>query len=513
MVGGLILFSAGPAAALLLHRLSVAPQRASAGTTVAGSTAARSAAAPTYLGPADLHAAYSLPGTGAPHQTIAVVSAYDDPTAASDLRTYLSTFKLSACGAARGCFRKVNQAGQSRPLPSSDPTGGTWVTESALGTEVARAVCQSCSILLVEAKGADNADFAAAVATAARMGAQTIETSFAAPEQAGDAATYGPSYSHPGSVVVAATGDSGDTGGATFPAALPGVIAVGGTSLRFNRNGYYGSESAWSSDVGSSGSGCSLYTAAPSWQAGQAASVGCGTKRAVADLSAVASPGALAYISNVQGTRGGGWYPAQGTSLSSPVIAGAIGLAGGGSGSSAALLYARAHSQPRDFHDVTAGETPGCTGQPICAARRGYDGPTGLGSPRGLGAFFPSGGAINPRHPYVTASAGHGRITVSQRFTATLGLSSRNPFAVTATVVVRSARRLRIGRHVQTVTFAVSRVKLSPLERTSVRLQIARAYRGLVPAGSSLAVTVALSVRGTRGRSHSFTQRFSLYRR
>ena len=41
--------------------------------------------------------------------------------------------------------------------------------------------------------------------------------------------------------------------------------------------------------------------------------------RAVADISAVAAPGALVYISNVQGTKGGGWYPAEGTSLSSPV--------------------------------------------------------------------------------------------------------------------------------------------------------------------------------------------------
>ena len=183
----------------------------------AGQPVARAAAAATDLAPSDLQAAYSLPSIGAPGQTIAVVSAYDDPTAASDLSKYLSAFKLPACTAAHGCFRKVNQSGQAAPLPPTDPTGGNWITESALGTEIARGVCQSCSILLVEANGANQADLATAVNTAARLGAQVIETSFSPPEVAGDSTTYRADYTHPGSVVVAASGDNGLNGRGHLP--------------------------------------------------------------------------------------------------------------------------------------------------------------------------------------------------------------------------------------------------------------------------------------------------------
>src|SRR5208283_5922759 len=64
--------------------------------------------------PADLRSAYDLPwesaGSG---QTVAIVDAYDDPNAESDLATYRSRYGIPACTTADGCFKKVNQSGGS----------------------------------------------------------------------------------------------------------------------------------------------------------------------------------------------------------------------------------------------------------------------------------------------------------------------------------------------------------------------------------------------------------------
>src|SRR5712691_8847800 len=72
--------------------------------------------APTGLGPADFASAYKLsPSTGGSGQTIAIVDAYDDPSAESDLGVYSAQYGLPACTTANGCFMKVNQNGGSNP--------------------------------------------------------------------------------------------------------------------------------------------------------------------------------------------------------------------------------------------------------------------------------------------------------------------------------------------------------------------------------------------------------------
>jgi hypothetical protein len=38
-------------------------------------------------------------------------------------------------------------------------------------------------------------------------------------------------------------------------------------------------------------------------------------------------------------------------------------------------------------HDVTSGANGSCGGSYLCTAMRGYDGPSGLGTPNGIGAF------------------------------------------------------------------------------------------------------------------------------
>jgi hypothetical protein len=42
-----------------------------------------------------------------------------------------------------------------------------------------------------------------------------------------------------------------------------------------------------------------------------------------------------------------------------------------------------------DMYDITTGINGGCTKLYLCEARKGYDGPTGWGTPDGTGVFTP----------------------------------------------------------------------------------------------------------------------------
>ncbi len=473
------------------------------GLVVAICVTAAPAPAAASLTPNQIHAAYSLPRTGAAGQTIAIVSAYDDPGVQADLNAYTRRFGIPACTVANGCFRVLNQSGARSPLPPRD-TGGQFITESSIGVEVARGVCQSCSIMLVEASSFAPGDLSAAAATAARAGAGAVVTTFNIGDDPADA-QYAPDFTHPGSVVVAAAGDGGYDGAPTFPASLPGVLAVGGTRLRLTPQGGYRGESAWAQTT----SGCSLFERAASWQAALAASAGCGSGRAVADLAAVASPGPLVHIQDLGSPCGPSWCEAEGTSVSAPIIAGVIGLAGSGGSSEVKRLYTHARRDPGAFHDVTSGTTHACGGQPICSARRGYDGPTGLGTPYGLAAFLAGGGAIDRRHPRLSLSAPRNRLSVDRRWTTRLTVHNGNAFAVRGTVAL--ARRLRVGRRLRRVTFASTSFGLGPLAGRSMRIVISKRERGLLKRLGDVRVTTTVTVRGPAGRPATATRSMGLF--
>jgi hypothetical protein len=84
----------------------------------------------------DLQAAYHLPTTGGSGQMIAVVDAFDDPTAEADLAVYRQTYGLPACTTANGCFSKVNQAGVPGSYP---PPDGGWAAEISLDLDMVSA--------------------------------------------------------------------------------------------------------------------------------------------------------------------------------------------------------------------------------------------------------------------------------------------------------------------------------------------------------------------------------------
>jgi subtilase family serine protease len=323
-------------------------------------------AVPNGYGPGDIQSAYALPSaTAGAGATIAIVDAYDAPTAASDLNTYRSTYGLPACTTANGCFRKVNQSGGTTPPRAN----GGWAQEISLDLDMASATCPNCRILLVEANSNAFTDLAAAEDTAARLGASAISNSYGGSEFSSEnSATYNGHFNHPGIPITVSSGDNGY--GVEFPAASQYVTAVGGTSLARSGAGF--TERAWSG----AGSGCSAYIGKPSWQK----DTGC-ARRTVADVSAVADPNTGVAVYDSYKYRGAaGWMVFGGTSASAPIVAGAFAL-GGGTGPSDP--YAHAGS----LHDVTSGSNGSCSVAYLCTAGTGFDGPTGLGTPNGVAAF------------------------------------------------------------------------------------------------------------------------------
>jgi subtilase family serine protease len=309
-------------------------------------------------------------------QTVAIVDAYDNPNAESDLSAYRSQFKLSPCTTSNGCFRKVNQRGGPAP-----PAGDTsWGQEIDLDIEMVSAVCPNCKILLVEADSNSFADLGSAANTASTLGATAISNSYGGNEFSGES-SYGGPYNHPGIAVTASSGDYGY--GVQVPAAYTTVVAVGGTNLTTAANSRGWAETAWSG----AGSGCSQLISKPSWQKDS----GCG-RRTVADVSAVADPNTGVAVYDSYGSTGGAnWFVFGGTSVSSPIIASVYSLAGNASSVNyaAQLPYA----SPSSLFDVTSGSNGKCTRgrntstKYLCTAVPGYDGPTGLGSPNGTSGF------------------------------------------------------------------------------------------------------------------------------
>ena len=329
-------------------------------------------ALPAGFGPADLQAAYRLPIGQGSGQTIAVVDAYDDPNAEADLAAYRQTYGLPPCTSATGCFRKLDQRGGAG-YPAVDPG---WVLEISLDLDMVSAACPLCRIVLVEGDSSSVADLGVAEDTAAALGVAAISNSYGLSEGNGMQPFF-PHWDHPGTTIVASSGDAGYTF-AQFPALMPNVIAVGGTSLTRASNKRGWAEHAWSG----AGSGCSAWVDKPAWQQDKHCHM-----RTVADVSAVADPATgVAVYDTVPYFGQSGWWILGGTSASAPLIAGVVGLAGNGDHLSAGYPYA--HTQY--LNDVVGGSNVAlwdCGGDYICTAKKGYDGPTGLGTPDGAGAF------------------------------------------------------------------------------------------------------------------------------
>ena len=364
--------------------------------------------------PVDLQSAYGLssaagsmsPGSTAP--TVAVVDAYDDPNAASDLSAYRAAMSgaqdpntglvdssvppLCSPTVTTGCvtFTKVNQSGGTN-YPASN-TG--WVEEISVDLDMVSAICPACNIVLVEASSNGMPDLAQAVTEAETFHPAVVSNSYGGGESSSETSDNSIYAASATTAITAATGDTGY--GTDFPATSPGVTAVGGTTLSYTGTGpslAWDAQTAWSD----TGSGCSAYEAMPEWQDDQGVydlAADC-TGRQVADVSADANPatGVAAYDTFGES----GWLVLGGTSVSTQIIGATYALAAG-TGSlepSPEALYP-------DMGGTATGPTPGLVpvgsgsngscGDYLCNASDtlsgGYNGPTGLGTPYGLSAFL-----------------------------------------------------------------------------------------------------------------------------
>jgi hypothetical protein len=328
---------------------------------------------PNGFNPSQLRLAYALPapstgaGTGI---TVAIIDYSDLASAASDLATYRSQFGLSLCTTASGCFKKVDEHGGSSY--SSYPVDAGWGGEIALDIEMVSAICPNCHILLVEAISNSVDDLGIAVNTAVSRGAVVVSNSYGGPEFFGEDSADSLYFTHPGVAITVSSGDNGF--GVQFPAASPHVTSVGGTSLTASGNARGWAETAWSL----AGSGCAALESKPAWQADGSCS-----QRTVADVSADADPatGVAVYSS-----PDGGWVKFGGTSVASPIIAGVYALAGVPTAGTFPASYP--YAQSGMLNDVTSGSNGSCGGSYLCTAAPAYDGPTGLGTPNGPGAFI-----------------------------------------------------------------------------------------------------------------------------
>ena len=356
--------SASPGAWL---RVLPAPARAVRATPLVTSTVA------TGYTPAQVRAHLGLTGTGA-GQTIAIVTAYDAPNAASDLAVFNKTFGLPAPPS----FRKVSQTGSTTKLPRVD---ARWALEAALDVQWAHAVAPAASILLVEATSSSMSNLLTAVSYAAKQpGVTVVSGSFGGPEfslQKNEDArcrlTTG--------ICVFASGDNGNPG--TYPATNPFALAVGGTTLSLDSAGTLLSERAWSG----SGGGVSAYSAKPAYQNEVTTAV----RRTTPDVSYAADPATgFAVYSSTTYDNQSGWFQMGGTSAGAPQWAGILAAANQlrkavGKGPLAAVnasggtpLHTALYTSGA-LRDVTVGSNGICGA--LCTATTGYDAVTGLGSP------------------------------------------------------------------------------------------------------------------------------------
>ncbi len=344
---------------------------------------------PTGLSPAAIAQVYTLsgltPASGAgAGQIIAIVDAFHDPNALSDLNTFNAQYgyaQLATCTSLSQtgpCFEQADPQGTPR-------VNAGWVLEESLDIEWAHAEAPGAKIVLVEAASNSNANLFNAVQSANALGATEVSMSWGSGEFSSET-SLDSDFTHAGTFYTASAGDSGHA--AEYPAASPNVMAVGGTTL----NGCSGtscsgfkSETTWSG----SGGGASAVEQVPAYQTAYTGPVfGASTislltagKRGIPDVSFEASPSTGVSIFDSTRDQGqSGWFTVGGTSIGAPNWAGIL-AAGRAAGQTAlqgsSAIYSGGYTT--NLRDITSGTNGTCGTD--CTAGTGYDLVTGLGSP------------------------------------------------------------------------------------------------------------------------------------
>jgi subtilase family serine protease len=349
--------------------------------------------------PIDLQQAYKLPSlTRGKGKTVAIVDAFGYHHAASDLAEFRKVMGLKPCG--DKCLRIVNQEGHSSPLPGEPPPSNDWRGEQSLDLDMVSGICPNCKIILVQTNDNQTSNLYAGIATAGRLGAKYIGASWGGGPEGPDNKIF----HQPGVVITAAAGDNGGGGryggGPIQPCTFTYVVCIGGTRLVRAHNPRRWSESVWNDlsydqcggPCGATGSACSKTIHKPSWQN----DAGC-HMRSAADTSASASlrSPVIVYNSEIPPACSppNCFWLFGGTSASTQIIAAVYALAENAANQQGPTYLWKHHKD--NVNDVTHGNNidPGigstCASSVkyICTARLGFDGPTGWGTPKGIGAF------------------------------------------------------------------------------------------------------------------------------
>jgi subtilase family serine protease len=318
---------------------------------------------PYGLSPQTIKGVYSFStsSTAGAGKTIAIVDAYDDPTAESDLGVFSSQYGLPACTTANGCFKKVNQTGGSS-YPRKD---SGWALEISLDVQWAHAIAPGAKILLVEASSNSFGNLLAAE-DYAKTHAQYVSNSWGASEFSSES-SYDSHFSQAGVSFFVSAGDAGLP--AEYPSASPNVISVGGTTLTLDGGGNLISETGWSGG----GGGCSSYESATAAQSSFSGygQVGCGGRRATPDVSLDADPASGVSVYDSTRYQGqAGWWQVGGTSASSPMWAGRAAVSG------ATVNSAYVYGSSITYRDITSGNNgaPCLTGFDLCSGRGSWVG-------------------------------------------------------------------------------------------------------------------------------------------
>jgi subtilase family serine protease len=334
--------------------------------------------APSGFSPAQIRHAYGFDqianqGAG---QIIAVVDAYDDPNAESDLAVFNRQFGLPPCTTANGCFRKIF-SGSKAPKANAG-----WALEISLDIEWAHAIAPKATILLVESTTNSLADLLNGVDAAVRNGASVVSMSWTVGEFSSESHQDN-HFVSTGVTFLAASGDNGT--GVAYPASSPDVVGVGGTSLALDANGNYQGEAAWSG----SGGGLSVRELEPLFQSSFGIPDDPRGYRGTPDVSYNANPATgFAVYDSVPFGGASGWYSVGGTSAGSPQWAALLAIANSMrvanrkarlSGASTVLYSLSKQSAATNFHAVTSGTNGACGA--LCTATAGYDYVTGIGTP------------------------------------------------------------------------------------------------------------------------------------
>lgn len=322
---------------------------------------------PKGLSPDQIKTAYRLPKSGGAG-TIAIVTAYESPTIESDLAAFDTQFKITPCTIANKCL-------EIHPMATKMRRSTGWAVETALDTEWAHAIAPTAKILVIEAVSSSGPDLMKAVDYAqSRSDVVSVSMSWGGKEFKEETDLDSHFTSNHNIAFFSASGDNGT--GTSWPAASPNVIAVGGTSISFDKDGTFGSEKAWSG----SGGGTSLYETEPGYQRSYSIAKANG-KRAIPDVAFNADP-----RSGYSVYHNSSWIVVGGTSAGAPQWAAIktldtkIGMETTTTSFLTRLYEDKASADhAKFFRDIVSGSNGNCGY--MCDARKRYDFVTGLGTP------------------------------------------------------------------------------------------------------------------------------------